>query len=515
MPPTLPTTEQLAVLADRYGFELGPAELTTYQALMENTLRSHAVVDTLTPPPEPVRYPRTPGHRPSAEENPLGAWYQRTSISGAPGGPLDGKTVVIKDNTCVAGVPMMNGSATLEGFVPDEDAVVVTRLLDAGAEIVGKSVCEDLCFSGGSHTSASGPVRNPWDPTRTAGGSSSGSAVLLATGEVDLALGGDQGGSVRMPAGFSGVVGLKGTHGLVPYTGAFPIEATLDHLGPMARTVGDVAAMLQVIAGPDASDPRSDPLAVPVDYLSALNAGVEGLRIGVVTEGFDWPDLSEPEVDATVRAAAARLTELGAQVEEVSVPLHRDGVHVWTVIAIEGATTQMIDLNGSGMNWKGRYLPQLSAAFHAGRRAHASQLSPTVKMVAMLGAHLISSYGGTYYAKARNLVPMLTAAYDAALARYDILAMPTLPMIAPLLPAANAPIEERVARALEMVPNTAPFDATGHPAISVPAGLVEGMPVGLMLVGAHRAEAGLLVAAHAFERLSGGFPLPVAAAGTR
>src|SRR5690606_695313 len=155
-----------------------------------------------------------------------------------------------------AGVPMANGSYSIDGYVPSEDATVVTRLLAAGATVVGKAVCEDLCFSGASFTSASGPVLNPWDTSRNAGGSSSGSAVLVLTGEADLAIGGDQGGSIRMPSAWSGTVGHKPTYGLVPYTGGFPIERTIDHLGPMGRTVRDVAMMLDVLAGPDGQDPR-------------------------------------------------------------------------------------------------------------------------------------------------------------------------------------------------------------------------------------------------------------------
>ncbi len=172
--------------------------------------------------------------------------------------------MAIKDNVCVAGVPMMNGSATLEGYVPEVDATIVTRTLDAGATIVGKAVCEDLCFSGGSHTAATGPVLNPRAPGRSAGGSSCGSAALLAAGEVDLAIGGDQGGSIRMPAGWCGVVGHKPTYGLVPYTGVFPIELTLDHTGPMAATVADVALYLEVLAGADGLDPRQ-PSVVPTE----------------------------------------------------------------------------------------------------------------------------------------------------------------------------------------------------------------------------------------------------------
>jgi len=151
----------------------------------------------------------------------------------------------------VAGVPMRNGTVLLDGYVPDEDATVVERVLDAGGTILGKAVCESLCFSGGSHTADCPPVRNPYDPARSAGGSSSGSAALVASGAVDMAVGGDQGGSVRIPSCWSGIYGLKPTWGLVPYTGAFPIEPSLDHLGPMARSTRDVALLLSVLAGPE------------------------------------------------------------------------------------------------------------------------------------------------------------------------------------------------------------------------------------------------------------------------
>jgi amidase len=502
-----PSLDQLQLIAERYGIELTADEAKAYRDLMAGTLESYAAVDAIEQA-RPAREVRRAVSRPSAAENPLGAWYVRTSIPGRADGPLAGRTVAIKDNTFVAGVPMMNGSATLEGFVPGEDATVVSRLIDAGAEIVGKAVCEDLCFSGASHTSFSGPVRNPWNPRRTAGGSSSGSAALLAAGEVDLALGGDQGGSIRIPASFCGIVGLKPTHGLVPYTGAFPIEATIDHLGPMARTVRDTAEMLQAIAGPDTKDPRHDAAQTTDDYLTGLEGGVEGLRIGVLAEGFGWAGLSSAAVDDTVRAAAQRFGEIGADILDISVPMHLNGIDIWNVIAVEGATTQMLDLNGMGMNWKGRYSPELVDHYRVGRRNHANELSPTVKLVALLGSHMIETHGGAYYARAQNLAPSLTAAYDAALAEVDVIALPTVPITATRIPTADAPIVESVARALEMVPNTAPFNVTGHPAISIPAGLVDGLPVGLMLVGRHHEEAKLLATARAFERLVGGFPTP-------
>ena len=230
-----------------------------------------------------------------------------TEIREADNGPLAGRTVAIKDNIMVAGVPMMNGSDTVEGFVPTRDATVVTRLLAAGATLTGKAVCEDLCFSGGSHTSRTGPVRNPWDTSRSAGGSSSGSAALVAAGAVDLALGGDQGGSVRIPSAYSGTVGHKPTYGLVPYTGAFPIELTIDHLGPITRTVADAALVLGVLAGADGLDPRQPAGVMGEDYITALDASVDGLSIGVVGEGFGIPDVSQPGVDDAVRTAIETL----------------------------------------------------------------------------------------------------------------------------------------------------------------------------------------------------------------
>src|SRR5215468_10488907 len=296
---TPPTSEDLAKIAERYRLGLSPHDVEAFRVIIAGAMASYDAVERLYTallPEMPDRLYRWP----ALAENELGAWYVTTEIKGADGGPLAGRQVAIKDNIAVAGVPMMNGSATVEGYVPLRDATVVTRLLDAGATITGKAVCEDLCFSGGSHTSRTGPVRNPWDPTRSAGGSSSGSAALVAAGLADMATGGDQGGSVRIPAAYSGVVGHKPTHGLVPYTGAFPIEQTIDHLGPMARTVADVALALGVMAGPDGLDPRQ-PAALEVpDYVAELDRGAAGLRVGVVTEGFGREN-SEPAVDAAVR----------------------------------------------------------------------------------------------------------------------------------------------------------------------------------------------------------------------
>jgi amidase len=256
MPVNTPSVSELHRIACSYGFDLSDFELEEFRALGASTLRSYARLDQMQAPKLQVKYPRDTGWDPSGGENPYGGWAWRCSIKGAAQGPLSSRTVALKDNICVAAIPMRNGSNVLDGFVPDEDATVVTRILDAGGEIAGKAVCENFCFSGGSHTSDSGPVRNPIDPAFSTGGSSSGSAALVASGAVDMALGGDQGGSIRIPASWCGIVGLKPTHGLVPYTGIFPIEGTLDHTGPMARTVADAALLLEAIAGEDGLDPR-------------------------------------------------------------------------------------------------------------------------------------------------------------------------------------------------------------------------------------------------------------------
>jgi amidase len=512
MPVRTPSLEQLSEIAMEYGLDLTEADLDSFQGLVAGALASHARLDELAEPALPVRYPRTPGHRPPPEENPLNAWYWRCSIRGAASGPLAGKRVAIKDNVAVAGVPMMNGTSVLEGYVPEGDATIVTRVLDAGGEIVGKAVCEHLCFSGSSFTSDTGPVRNPHDPAFSAGGSSSGSAALVVAGEVDMAIGGDQGGSIRIPACWCGAYGLKPTYGLVPYTGAFPIELTLDHLGPIAATVGDVALLLEAIAGEDGLDPRQR--GVRLDrYVEALGRGAAGLRIGVVREGFGWEGVSEHDVDEVVRAAADRFTAAGLSVREIDLPWHRDGIHVWNGIATEGAAMLMVRGNGMGTNWKGHYGTSLLDAYARGRLTRADDLSDTVKMVVLAGQYMQDAYHGRYYAKAQNLARSLGGAYDAALADVDLLLMPTLPFKATRLPARGASREERMGLALGMIPNTAPFDVTGHPAINVPCARSEGLPVGLMLVGRHWEDATVLRAAHAFEQLGDYSVRPESAAG--
>lgn len=509
MPVTPPDPAAIHAVAAHYGLGLDDADVASFTPMVHGLLTSWDAVQELYDASAPAM-PDRAWTRPEPADNPFNAWYVTTSITEGGTGPLAGKTVAVKDNTAVAGVPLMNGSKTMEGYTPLRDATIVTRMLAAGATIAGKSVCEDLCFSGGSHTSRTGAVRNPWDEARSTGGSSSGSAALVASGLVDVGTGGDQGGSIRMPASWSGIVGHKPTWGLVPYTGAFPIEQSIDHVGPMTRTVADAALVLNVIAGPDGFDPRQPRDLVPDDYVAALGRSAEGLRVGILAEGFGLPN-SDPGVDAAVRAAAESLRGAGLVVEDVSVPWHLHGAKIWDVISVEGAASQMVDLNGYGLNWKGRYDPEVMEHYGNQWRADGSQFSETVKLVLLAGRYALTTYQGKHYGMAQNLAVELRAAYDEALSRYDVLVLPTTPIHASVIPDPDAPREEIIGRALEMVANTCVTDVTGHPACSVPAGLVDGLPTGMMIVGRQFDDATVLRVAHTFEQAVGGFPAPSAA----
>ncbi|WP_131194808.1 amidase [Lichenihabitans psoromatis] len=491
-----PTPEQMTDIVDGLGMSLSPERIAEFMDLMAGSFAAYDLVESLPDYIPAVKYPRTPGVFPPASENKLNAWYVKSEVKGAPEGKLKGKTVALKDNVCLAGVPMMNGASSLEGYVPNLDATIVTRLLDAGATIMGKAHCEYFCFSGGSHTNASGPVHNPHKMGYSAGGSSSGSAALVASGEVDLAIGGDQGGSIRIPAAYCGIYGMKATHGLVPYTGVMPIESTIDHTGPMTANVADNALMLEVLAGEDGLDPRQyAPKVAP--YTQALGRGVKGMKIAVLKEGFGFAQ-SEEDVDAKVRAAAGKLREMGAEVTEISLPEHLWGPAIWTPVASEGAQMQMMLGNGMGYNWKGLYTVSLLDA-HAAWRERADCLSDTLKITMMVGQYFISQYRGRFYAKAQNLTRMLKASYDKALGTYDLLLMPTLPMKATPIPPADAPLGLVVQRAFEMLPNTAPFDITGHPAMAIPCGMSDGLPISMMLVAKSYDEMSIYAAASAFE----------------
>lgn len=491
-----PNVEELQQLALRLHMTLTKEEAEEYLSILQPNFDAYDLIDSLPDNKPEVRYPRGEGHFPSKEENPHNAWYYKTEVKGATTGKLAGKTVVLKDNVSLAQVPMMNGSSTLEGHIPSYDATVVSRLLDAGAIIVGKATCEHFCLSGGSHTSDPAPVHNPYKHGYSAGGSSSGSAVLVSSGEVDLAIACDQGGSIRIPASFCGAYGMKPTHGLVPYTGIMAIEATIDHVGPITQTVKDNALMLEVLAGADGLDPRQYSPKID-EYTNALAKGVKGLKIGVVTEGFALSNMDE-RVAEKVRKAITTFEKLGAIVSEVSVPAHTLAGALWSPIGCEGLTAQMMHGNGLGFNWEGLYDISLLEK-HSAWREQADALSPSLKATMLVGQYGIEKYKGKYYAKAQNISRMVKEKYNEMFDHFDLLVMPTLPIVAQALPDKNCSLDEYINRAFEMIGNTAPLDITGNPAMSVPCGMVEGLPVGMMLVSRHYNESLIYQAASAFE----------------
>ena len=454
-----------------------------------------AVDDETSSFPE-VRYPGRVSRIPTADENPLGAWFVTTQIRRAQHGKLAGRSVAIKDNVFVAEVPLMNGVSMLEGYTPPFDATIVTRILDAGGNIVGKSVCEAYCLSAASHTSQSGVVHNPHRVGYSAGGSSSGSGALVAAGAVDMAIGCDQGGSVRIPASLCGICGMKPTTGLVPYTGILGFDPILDHAGPMTASVEDNALLLEVLAGADGRDPRQIDVQVG-DYRAGLGQSVAGLKIGVVAEGFGTAE-SEDDVDAKVRAAAGRFRELGAQVSEISIPMHSLGGAIMFA-TLQSTANAVFEMDGFG----GGREDVLEPGFYAYQgqwRQRINELPEHMKAFFMIIGHLQRECGHRLYANAINLLPRLRSAYDQALAEVDLLLMPTTPMKAQPHPPAGAPPHVVVGAAWSNFGNTSPFDVSHHPAMSIPCAMSDGLPVGLMLVGAHWDEATIYRAAHAFEQ---------------
>ena len=500
--------EELHELAASWGFTVAEDEAEQLLAVAEAVFQAYDLLESQPASVvEPLSAVRDPGRAPADGEDPLNAIVRFCRVRAEAGeGVLAGLRVAVKDAVAIAGIPLTCGSRVLQGFVPAEDSVVGERILRAGGEVVAITNMDDFAFSAGGESSWYGPTLNPWDTGRTAAGSSGGSAAVLFYDGVDVAVGGDQGGSIRAPASWCGVVGLKPTHGLVPYVGITGIDQTFDHCGPMARTTAGVAALLQAIAGKDERDPRQRdvPLA---DYTAAVAEAPErlaGTRIGVVAEGFGEDVGCEPATGDAVRAAVDRLRDLGAETVDVSVPEHLQAGGIAFIGFVEGMTNLM-EAGGNGYSWPGRYWADLAPALARGLRAHSQELSPQMKVTLVAGRWLKARYAGALYAKAQNLRPWLRDAYTKALDGVDFLLMPTTPWRAHEL-APELPLAERVLRGWANLGNTYPTDMTGHPAISLPLAEADGLPVGVMLVGRHFDDARLLSLAATCERALGWAP---------
>ncbi len=502
-----PTTDDVLEEAARLGLHLSAEEADIYRRhLIDELLALDEFVQSRDEDVPPPRFPgaREPGYRPSSAEDPHGAWLWKCQIKGNSEGILAGRTVSFKDHIAVAGIPLSFGSFALEGLIPDFDATVVRRVLAEGGTVVGKNSLNGLVGGfgfGGTIGDYQRPI-NPHDPGRLPGGSSSGSAVAVGAGEVDVSFGGDQGGSIRIPASWCGTVGLKPTFGLVSHFGAgFGWDQSLDHIGPLARTVEDAARALDAVAGfDDGLDPRQGrEVPARIDACSGLGAGVSGIRIGLLEEGFVGV---EPDVEEAVRSALEVLAQQGAKLSSVSVPEHLR-VHGPVRALVAEGSRALLAAGFFGAFAKTYYPASLVEAVNRLWDGDTDLLGPLTKAGYLVGAFSRASYHGRAYAKAHNVRPLYLRAYEGALSQVDVLAMPTTPMKAPRLQPVGDYLED-VARHVELlrqpvIQNTVPFNYTGHPALAIPCGQSGGLPTSLQLVGRFFDDPLLLRVAQAYE----------------
>ncbi|MFC7204070.1 Asp-tRNA(Asn)/Glu-tRNA(Gln) amidotransferase subunit GatA [Haloferax namakaokahaiae] len=420
----------------------------------------------------------------------LNAFITEETIEGDEDGPLDGKTIAVKDNISTKGLRTTCGSAMLEDYVPPYDATVVERVKAAGATIVGKANMDEFGMGTTTETSAYGPTKNPVDEDRVPGGSSGGSAAAVAAGDADLALGSDTGGSIRCPAAFCGVVGIKPTYGLVSRYGLVAYANSLEQIGPIAPTVEDAAALLDVISGPDAHDGTTRDEGENSDYAAAADGDVEGLTIGVPIEFVEGAD------DGVVEAfwdAIEDLEAQGAEYTEVSMPSVEKAVAAYYVIAMSEASSNLARFDGVRYGKSGGYEGNWNEAF---ARAREEGFGPEVKRRILLGTYALSAgYHDKYYAKAQDARAWVKQDFDSAFEDVDVLASPTMP-VPPfkLGESLDDPLQMYLADA-----NTVPINLANLPAISVPAGETEGLPVGLQLIGPKFDEETIIRAASAVE----------------
>ena len=490
-----PSKEEITKYAASFGWALQDqeiAELTreTNSALL--SLDEIEGLDEITPSLKYVH--RDPGRTPVGDEDPFNAFIRFCEVKGATAGPLAGRTVAVKDCIAVAGVPMTNGGRRTPVLVPTEDAVVVERLLDAGVTITGKTNLEDLgCGLGeGSYF---GAARNPLNPKRSTGGSSSGSAAAVAAGQVDLGLGADEGGSIRIPSAWCGLVGMKATHGLVPSYGMTYLDHTMDHIGPITRTVSDNALMLQVIAGRDERDPQwvSPGAEFPseeahYEYAAQKGIGVVGLRVGVVEQSLD-PVGATNGVKAAFAQTVKQLKEMGAVVSTVSIPLWVDGHKIHSAVLTAAMTSMTQSFGTANFSHLGRIDPQSVAILAAQARLQGSDLPPMMKAAFLVREHIHREYHDLPFVKAHNLRLELSRHVNEALKSVDVLVTPTTPGIAHKLANQLTAGELVSGRTGNSPSNTAPLDLTGHPALTVPGGKAEDdMPVGFQVISSHFGE---------------------------
>ncbi|GMA50021.1 glutamyl-tRNA(Gln) amidotransferase subunit A [Alicyclobacillus contaminans] len=425
-----------------------------------------------------------------------GARQRAQALEGS--GGLLGVPYALKDNLCTEGMPTTAASRILENYIPPYSATVANKLAAAGGVLVGKTNMDEFAMGSSTENSAFQKTRNPYHLDHVPGGSSGGSAAAVAAGMVPFALGSDTGGSIRQPASFCGVVGLKPTYGRVSRFGLIAFASSLDQIGPFTRTVEDAAYVLQAISGHDPLDSTSAPQPTE-DFTAALTGDVKGLRIGVVTD-FDMSGV-DPEVKAAVDGAIAKLQAAGAEVVEIQLPHSQYAVATYYLIAPAEASSNLARYDGVryGKRAAGETLLEMY------ERTRSEGFGIEVKRRIMIGTYALSSgYYDAYYLRAQKMRTLIRQDYEAAFEKCDVIVTPTAPT-----PAFR--FGEKVDNPLQMYLNdvfTIPANLAGLPGISVPCGLTQsGLPIGLQMVGRAFDERTLLRAAHAYEQVRG-FEMP-------
>ncbi|MDP7994625.1 MAG: Asp-tRNA(Asn)/Glu-tRNA(Gln) amidotransferase subunit GatA [Synechococcus sp. SP2 MAG] len=407
--------------------------------------------------------------------------------------PLAGVPIAIKDNLCTKGIRTTCSSRMLESFVPPYESTVTDRLWRSGAVLIGKTNLDEFAMGGSTETSAFGPTANPWNTEYVPGGSSGGSAAAVAAGECMASLGSDTGGSIRQPASFCGVVGLKPTYGRVSRYGLVAFASSLDQVGPFATSVSDAAELLQAIAGEDPRDSTCLKAPVP-NYRDRLGRSVSGLRIGVVRECFDQEGL-DPQVKASVLAAADLLQSLGAELVDVSCPRFNDGIATYYVIAPSEASANLARYDGVKYGFRADDASSLAAMT---ARSRAEGFGSEVQRRILIGTYALSAgYVDAYYRKAQQVRTLIRRDFETAFASVDVLLTPTAPSTAF---AAGAHADDPLAMYLADL-LTIPANLAGLPAINVPCGFDStGLPIGVQLIGNVLEEPLLLQVAHQYEQ---------------
>ncbi len=407
------------------------------------------------------------------------------------GSPLTGIPVVIKDNMCTKGIRTTCSSRILENFVPPYDATVVEKLNRGGAVTVGKANMDEFAMGSSTENSAFFPTRNPWDLERVPGGSSGGSAVAVAADECLFALGSDTGGSIRQPAGFCSVVGLKPTYGRVSRYGLVAFASSLDQIGPLTKDITDAAIVMNAIAGHDPRDSTSVPAPIP-DYTRALVPDIRGMRFGVPREYFVAG--MEEGIKRAVHESLKKLEEMGASIEEMSLPSTRYALSVYYIIAPSECSANLARYNGVKYGFS---FEDTQSMWEAMEKTRGLGFGPEVKRRIMLGTYALSAgYYDAYYVKAQRVRTLIRREFEEAFQRFDALITPTSPTV-------PFKLGERVDDPLRMYLAdvcTLPTNIAGIPGISIPAGFVNGLPVGLQILSKPFAEETLLRVAFAFEQ---------------